>query len=256
MKPYLFITLFTAASALIPFVSCSASNVPSGTITLRASDGVPVTVDVYAPHPAEATFVVLCHRANWSRGEYAELAPWLNSLGYNCIAIDQRSGGKINGVDNQTLLEALKRSKDTGYPSAEPDILAALEYANKRAKGKVVLWGSSYSSSLAIVIAANKPGLVDAVVSVSPGEYFAEYGLSRDWVKEHAALLSVPALIMGPANERTQVVSIYDAILEGNKRVFVPNAGGRHGSEALWQKTGGFEAFRATAEEFLASLVK
>ncbi len=245
-----------ATSALIPCVSCSATNVPSGTITLRANDGVPVTVDVYAPHPAEAPFVVLCHRANWSRGEYAELGPWLNSLGYNCVAVDQRSGGKINGVDNLTLLEALKRSKDTGYPSAEQDILAALEYANKRSKGKVVLWGSSYSSSLAIVIAAKKPELVDAVVSVSPGEYFAEYGLSRDWVKEHGARLSVPALIMGPANERTQVLSMYDSIPEGNKRFFVPTTGGRHGSESLWEKTTGYEAFRSTAEEFLASLVK
>lgn len=256
MKARLIRALGTAALASAISVSCSDSNVHSGTIALRAGDGVPVTVDVYAPHPAEAPFVVLCHRANWSRGEYAELAPWLNSLGYNCLAVDQRSGGKINGVDNQTLLEALKRSKDTGYPSAEQDILAALGYANKRAKGKVVLWGSSYSSSLAIVIAVKKPELVDAVVSVSPGEYFAEYGLSRDWIKEHAARLSVPALIMGPANERTQVMSVYDAIPEGNKRVFVPNAGGRHGSEALWQKTGGYEAFRATAEEFLASLVK
>ncbi len=256
MKERIIRALGTAALASVISVSCSDANVPSGTITLRASDGVPVTVDVYAPHPAEATFVVLCHRANWSRGEYAELAPWLNSLGYNCVAVDQRSGGKINGVDNKTLVEALKRSKDTGYPSAETDILAALEYAGKRAKGKVVLWGSSYSSSLAIVVAAKRPDLTDAVVSVSPGEYFAEYGLSRDWVKEHAARLSVPALVMGPAEERTQALSIYDAIPEGNKRLFVPQKGGRHGSETLWQKTPGHEEFRSAVAEFLASLGK
>lgn len=256
MKARIIRALGTAALASVISVSCSDPNVPSGTITLRAKDGVPVTIDVYAPHPDKATFVVLCHRANWSRGEYSELAPWLNSLGINCIAVDQRSGGKINGVDNKTLLEALKRSKDTGYPSAEADIVAALEYANKRAKGTVVLWGSSYSSALAIVIAAKRPDLVDAIVSVSPGEYFAEYGLSRDWVKEHAARLSVPALVMAPAEERTQALSIYDAIPEGNKRVFVPKTGGRHGSEALWQKTPGHGDFRAAAGEFLESLGK
>lgn len=127
MKAQFIRTLGAAVLAAVIPVSCAETDVQSGTITIRAADGVPVTVDVFAPHPAKATFIVLCHRANWSRGEYTELAPWLNDLGYNCIAVDQRSGGKINGVDNKTLLEALKRGKDTGYPSAETDILAALE---------------------------------------------------------------------------------------------------------------------------------
>ncbi len=249
-----FLPVGAAILAACAAVSCAGAGASSGTITIRAKDGVTVTADLYAPHPPEAPFVVLCHRANWSRGEYAELGPWLNSLNANCMALDQRSGGKINGVDNKTLLDALSRGKDTGYPSAEEDIKAALDYAKKRAKGKVVLWGSSYSSSLALAIAADNPGLVDAVVSVSPGEYFREYGLGGDWVKEHAARLAVPVLIMAPAEERMQAASIFESVPEGNKKLYVPETGGRHGSEALWSKTPGNAAYREAVAGFLAAL--
>ncbi len=242
-----------ASLAALAAASCAAAAPTSGTVTFRSADGIAVTADVYAPNPKEAPFIVLCHQAGWSRGEYKELAPWLASLGYNCMAIDQRSGGKINGVDNQTLIEALKAGKDTGYPAAEQDIVAAVEYARKKiAKGKIVLWGSSYSSSLALVVAAKNPGIVDAVVSASPGEYFGEYGLSKNWVREHAGRLAIPALVMGAANERQQEEMIFDAIADSRKELFVPPSGGRHGSSALWQRNAGHEAYREAVAAFLS----
>lgn len=242
-----------ASFAALATASCANSAPTSGTVTFKSPDGIAVTADVYAPNPPESAFIVLCHQAGWSRGEYKELAPWLNSLGYNCMAIDQRSGGKVNGVDNQTLLAALKAGKDTGYPAAEQDIVAAIKHAKKTyAKGKLVLWGSSYSSSLALVVAAKNPGLVDAVISASPGEYFGEYGLSKSWVREHAGKLAVPALVMGAANERQQEEEIFNAIADGRKELFVPASGGRHGSSALWQRNAGHEAYREAVAAFLS----
>ena len=62
-------------------------------VTLQASDGLSVSADVYTISTAtNATWIVLAHQAGASRGEYRTIAPRLNKLGYNAIALDQRSG--------------------------------------------------------------------------------------------------------------------------------------------------------------------
>ena len=55
---------------------------------------------------ADAPLIVLCHQAGGSRGEYREIAPRLNKLGYQCLAIDQRAGGQVKGVVNETYRAA------------------------------------------------------------------------------------------------------------------------------------------------------
>jgi len=63
------------------------------TITFPSSDGVKITADLYILHTDKNTpFIVLFHQAGFSRGEYREITPKLNRLGFNCMAIDQRSG--------------------------------------------------------------------------------------------------------------------------------------------------------------------
>jgi len=235
------------------YMSCTTEKEVPTKITFKSGDGITVSADLYMPHKKEALFLVLCHRSGWSRGEYKEIAPWLNSLGYNCLAIDQRAGGKINMVDNETLMEAAKNGKDTGYPDAEQDIVAAIEYAKKKyARGKIILMGSSYSSSLAIIIAAKKPDLVDGVVSFSPGEYFREYGLPGDHVRNHAAKVSVPVFISAMSSERFGAQQLFDAVPGGNKQLFVPENGGRHGAESLWESNPLHEEYRRALQDFLA----
>ncbi len=51
------------------------------TTTFTAKDGLPITVDLYIPHPNDAPFIVLLHQAGYSRGEYIEIAPKLNKMG-------------------------------------------------------------------------------------------------------------------------------------------------------------------------------
>ena len=217
-------------------------------------DGIKVSADLYMPHPKEAAFIVLCHRAGWSRGEYVEIAPWLNDLGFNCLAIDQRAGGKINMIDNETLLEAAKQGKDTGYPDAEQDIIAAVEYVKKKfAKGELILMGSSYSSSLAIVIGANKPDLVDGVISFSPGEYFRDYGLGGDYVTKHAARLTAPVFISASSTELHGARQFFNTIPGTDKQLYVPESGGRHGAESLWKSNTLHEEYRQALQEFLTT---
>lgn len=231
--------------------SNTLKEVPSK-ITFKSGDGIMVTADLYMPHPGEAPFIVLCHRAGWSRGEYIEIAPWLNGLGYNCMAIDQRAGGKINRIENETLQEAAKQGKDTGYPDAIQDIVAAVEYAGKKfAKKNLILMGSSYSASLALIIAAKNPDLIDGVISFSPGEYFRDYGLGDDYATKHASRLAVPVFISANSSELFGATQLFDAMSVQSKKLFIPQNGGRHGAESLWKSNPLHGKYRQALQGFL-----
>ncbi len=93
--------------------------------------------------------------------------------GFNCISIDQRSGGHLVEWFNETMLKAVKKGKPVEYLDAEQDIIAAVDYAAAKYKKKVILWGSSYSATLAIYQAVENKK-IEAVIAFSPGEYFAD----------------------------------------------------------------------------------
>ena len=44
-----------------------------------------------------------------------EIADSLTALGFNCLAIDQRSGGSVNGVTNETKVRATAAGKGTDF---------------------------------------------------------------------------------------------------------------------------------------------
>ena len=104
------------------------------TIEFNSTDGVTITADTYLTENKEAPFIILFHQARFSRGEYLEIAPKLNQLGFNCMAIDQRSGKEVNNVINQTHLSAIALGKPTKYPDAIPDLEATLQYVKNNYK--------------------------------------------------------------------------------------------------------------------------
>ncbi len=125
------------------------SDLNEETLHFKARDGVNITADLYMTSAAEAPFILLFHQAGYSRGEYKEIAPKLNQLGFNCLAIDQRSGDKVNGIINETHIDAKKLNKPTQYIDAIPDLEAAYAYVrNKLNPNKMIIWGSSYSAAL------------------------------------------------------------------------------------------------------------
>ncbi|RLD20113.1 MAG: hypothetical protein DRI71_10755, partial [Bacteroidetes bacterium] len=97
-------------------------------ITFPSTDGLELTADLYITNDKTAPFIVLFHQARWSRGEYLEIALKLNMLGYNCMAVDLRSGGEVNGVNNESFTAAKKAMKATQYIDAYQDIDAAMKY--------------------------------------------------------------------------------------------------------------------------------
>jgi dienelactone hydrolase len=205
-------------------------------VEFESEDGLPITADLYRKFDDKSKpFIVLCHQAGWSRGEYREIAPKLNELGFNCMAIDQRSGGAINDVINETAKRAKAGGKGMDYIDAEQDMIAALKYARQNyASGKLLIWGSSYSSALAIRIAGEHPGLVDGSLSFAPGEYFVKAGKPANWIASSAKKIKNPMFITSAKNEVKNWKSIFDAVDAGDKVMFVPATEGNHGSRALW----------------------
>lgn len=219
-------------------ISINTSAFCADVVTFESTDGVKITAQPYMlSDAANAPIIVLFHQAGWSRGEYLEIAPKLNELGFNCIAVDQRSGDQINGVKNETAANARAAGKETRYIDALPDMIAILKSVNNTyPDNKVIAWGSSYSASLVLHIAGTYPDLVDGVLSFAPGEYFAKQGKSNSWIKDSASSITIPVFITSARNEKKNWSAIYDAIPSANKTAFVPQSKGNHGSRALWEE--------------------
>ncbi|KLN61019.1 hypothetical protein WH96_09615 [Kiloniella spongiae] len=236
---------------LWPIVSLHAQE----KINFSSEDGLMVTADHYAPAVQNASYVVLFHQAGWSRGEYREIAPKLISLGFGVVAVDQRSGGKVNGIDNETYAAALKKNAKVDYIDALPDMLSAIEYVDQIYKPrKLIVWGSSYSAALVLHIAGEKLRKIDAVLSFSPGEYFTGSGKPGDWVKQSAQKIDIPVFITSARSEIRVWDDIFKVIPVADKAGFVPKGAGQHGARTLWSKFPDHQEYWQAVEHFLKNL--
>lgn len=241
--------------AILVFVAIGVPASSFKTITFDSKDGVKITADVYMAHPRTAPFIILFHQARSSRGEYREIAPKLNELGFNAMAIDQRSGYGMAGVENETVKRVEIRDNYPTYLDALPDMEAGTAYAKKLyAKGKIILWGSSYSASLVLKMAGDNPAIADGVLAFSPGEYFI--WVSNSLITETAKNITVPVFITSGKNEKDRWNSIYEAIPSTKKIYFLPQAQGTHGSRALWKSTSGNEEYWQAVKQFLNQFLK
>jgi len=192
-------------------------------IVLTASDGVKVYGSVYRAAKPKAV-ILLFHQAGSSKDEYATIAPRLVAAGYSALAIDQRAGGGLYGV-NQT---AKAFGREVRYREARPDMQAALDWAQQQAL-PIILWGSSYSSSLIFPLAADDPSGIVALLAFSPGEYFD----GDPSIAAAAAKVRAPVFITSTKGETSDSDPIVAALPKdsGNVR-FVPDHG-VHGSSTL-----------------------
>lgn len=228
-------TLALALVLAAPFASAQE------TVTFDAEDGLTVTADLYAGE-ARTPALVLFHMAGASRGEYREIAPRLQALGYAVLAVDQRAGGAYAGVPNETAKAA---GGGAGYEAAIPDMEAAVAFMRARGAERVGVVGSSYSAALALVLAGRDPAFADAVVAFSPGEYFSP----GDFVRRDAAKIAAPVFITAARAEEGQWRPIFDAVT-APKTGFTPEGAGRHGAATLLTAAG--PEYWVALERFLA----
>lgn len=232
-------------------VLLSTSAGAQSVLSLKAADGVSVTGSHTAAKGQARATILLFHQAGSNRFEYETIAPRLAALGYDVMAIDQRSGATRYGHPNETVA-ALGRS--TSYDEALPDLEAALAHARASAPGRpIIVWGSSYSAALVFPLAQRFAADISAVLAFSPGEY-----LQASSVAEAARGVKVPIFVTSSSDEGE--IAAARAILAASpskfKTQFAPTAG-VHGSSTLRDDANpeGAAAAWMAVEAFLAKTI-
>ncbi len=239
----------TITNLIIGCLFLSGCATAQKTITFNAKDGLKVTADLYEVKE-DAPYIVLSHLSEHSRGEYKNTAVKLNALGFNCLAVDTRTGNEALGVINETAKEAKKQGLPTDFLSSEQDVLAAIDYADSLANHKgIILFGSSFSASLALKIGVSNPK-VKAIVAFSPGEHFGDKLTLRKEIEN----FNKPFFVTSSKKEAPDVATLISNIKSKTKEQFIPKRHGAHGSIALWDYTSNNEEYWLALTDFLKSI--
>jgi predicted alpha/beta hydrolase len=201
-------------------------------VSIPSRDGIQITADLYGANE-NAPYVLLFHQAGSSRGEFSEIAGRIVKIGYNCLAVDLRSGDEINYVRNETSLSAREKGLPTGYLDAWGDIRTAIGYAWNLSKKQVVLLGSSYSASLCLVEGKENPNVM-AVIAFSPGEYFGQ----KLKVGALVAGIEKPIFCASTIREYAYMEQLLKGVGGTWKTLWKPAKGkARHGASMLWESS-------------------
>ena len=217
-------------------------------LTLHAADGVTVYGTLSRAQPHDRSIALLFHQAHANRHEYDSVVPALQKLGFDTLAIDQRSGGDLFGGHNETVA---KLGASADYLAALPDLEAALAWARAQHYARIVAVGSSYSSSLVIVLAAKHPQGLSAIASFSPGEYFDD----KNQIKQAAARVTLPFYITTDPAEAGDVAEVLRDAHGANVVHYQPKVG-VHGASTLVaaRDPGGWQANLASFTAFVRGL--
>jgi len=197
-------------------------------VSFPSEDGLEITADKYLVNE-EYPYILLFHQAGSSRGEFRDIAEKFLKLRYNCLAVDLRSGDNANFVNNETASRAREEGKSVNFLDARGDVSAAIDYAHGLNSREVILLGSSYSASLALLEGLNHPK-VHAVIAFSPGEYFG--GDLR--MEDNLKTCSNPLFVAVTEREQPYVKQMLKAFTEDDYTLFQPDTLGVHGARALW----------------------
>jgi dienelactone hydrolase len=237
--------LFAAVLAMAPACTHAAD-----AISFKASDRVQVFADYFSAGSKAKPLILLFHQAGSNRGEYATIGPTLATLGFNALAIDQRSGGNAWGRTNETVKHL---GKSTDYGEALLDLEAALQWAKSSGQtGPIIVWGSSYSAALVFLLAAEHRREITGILAFSPGEYLR----GPSTVRKAAAQVSIPIFVTSAKDPEEIAVakSILDVSHSAEKTQYVPQIAGVHGSSTLREdhNPDGAEENWAAVKQFLA----
>jgi pimeloyl-ACP methyl ester carboxylesterase len=207
-----------------------------------ADDSLEINADFYQADPF-SPYIIFMHQAGSSRGEYKEIAPRFTKMKFNGLALDLRSGWESNYIQNETAKRAKQMHLPNKMEDARKDVIAALDYAYNTSGKPVILFGSSYTATLALEVAKSNPK-VSAVVAFSPGEYFGGHS-----VKETITGLSKPYFVTGAIKEKPYITELMSKTNSPQGILFFPEEGkGLHGASNLWKSS-------ADASEYWLALI-
>ena len=203
-------------------------------VKFTTPDSIEILGQLYEKDKKEDIILLFHQGGSNIRGEYGPIMSKILDYELNVLAIDQRLGGQYYGNYNRTLANIPTHSygNSYGYCDAYNNLEGALELAqNLGFTGKKILWGSSYSASLAIKLANARQDEVDAVLSFSPASGNVMEGCNPD---TYYPTLKVPLLVLRPPSEVQSEKSKADMALakSSGHQTFVPEFG-VHGSSML-----------------------
>ncbi len=227
------VVLCTGLPGCVESRDAATESAGSNEINFVTADSVQIIADLYVSNKTAPTILLFHQGGSNARAEYVTIIPRLMEKGYNIIAIDQRRGGQRYGSYNRTI--ARMPESNFSYCDAYADLENTLDYLIRSGfSGSKILWGSSYSASLAIKLANNRPEAVDAVLAFSPASGGPMEGCRPD---EYFETLQVPLLLLRPKGEMeiASVQAQFDLARENNHQVYIAE-NGVHGSSMLVAK--------------------
>ena len=233
---------FFLAIAVILWASCTSEikteapkeNSPASEISFYTPDSIQIFGDLYEVDKQKSTILLFHQGGSNARGEYSAIIPRLIEAGFNVLAIDQRMGGQAYGSYNRTLANIPSNRFGDGYTycDAYNNLESALDFIiSSGFTAKKILWGSSYSASLAIKLAHQKETDVQAVLAFSPA---AGGPMQACNPNEYFQTLKTPLLLLRPPGEMENESSKaqFDLAKSFNHETYVPSHG-VHGSSML-----------------------
>lgn len=211
-------------------------------ITFTTPDGIRIVGDLYERKKEDPTILLFHQAGSNARGEYGPIIPRLIMMGYNVLAIDQRSGGQQFGSYNRTIAQLADTAfyQEYGYCDAYNNLEGALDFIMEQGfTGTKIIWGSSYSAALVVQLAHSRPDDLAGALAFSP----ASGGpLAECKPDDYFSTITIPLLILRPPSEmeREPVQLQADLARSFNHEVFVGEYG-RHGSSMLVQDRVGHE---------------
>jgi len=236
----------------LPTPGALGNKYSSTQVEFPARDGLVISGNLYEIDKNKS-IILLMHQAGYNRMEYADIAPKLNELGYNCLAIDLRSGGSFAGKPNNTNTRAIEKGLQPEMIDAQQDVATAIDYLHNKYNQNIIVLGSSFSSSLALLEGYNN-SKVKAIIGFSPGDYFGDImpSLSSVFSKTEK-----PYLVTSSKTEsETLKALIGNSQLKENQLQFIPTSSGFHGSRALWEGQEGAEEYWQAVKTFLITIKK
>ena len=203
---------------------------PAGRLTIVA--------DLYMKHAQDAPFLVLFHSTGGSRGEYRKAGITLSDMGYNCLAVDMRVGGRSDFVRNLTRPQLFQHGVQATVLDVVPDIINSLKFARENyAEGPLLCVGSAASATLCMLVANEHPELLDGLFLFSPPVgYFEQFEKPADWARRLSKKVKCPTFLTGLRSSKKELQAVFDGLGTKQKMFFEPGGPGVHGAKALWPK--------------------
>jgi len=228
---------------------------PSKKVTFKVQNKRTVYGELYEVGKDQPV-ILLCHQSGFNKYEYVDIAPKLNALGFNCLAVDLTSGGTFQEKKNETIENTtppIDRNEMAHIAAAEEEIAAAISYLYEKYKKRITIWGSSNSATLGL-LAASKYKNINAAIAFSGFDHFRE---NRTSLSVIIPKIEKPLFMSSAKVEASIITGLLEGVqLRKNQIHFTPNGIGDHGSKALWNGRTDADEYWVAIKSFLKSLKK